>query len=39
MALKAGYDMILHEYESDPNITYNALLQAVKDGEVPRFKI
>jgi beta-N-acetylhexosaminidase len=39
MALQAGHDMILHDYESDPRITYNALLEAVRDGLVPMAQV
>ncbi len=34
LAINAGNDMILQDYDSDPKITYNALLKAVKDGEI-----
>lgn len=34
LAFKAGNDMILQDYDSDPKITYAALLKAVKDGEI-----
>lgn len=34
LAIKAGNDMILQDYDSNPKITYNALLKAVKDGEI-----
>jgi beta-N-acetylhexosaminidase len=34
LALKAGNDMILQDYDSDPKITFEALLEAVKSGEI-----
>jgi beta-N-acetylhexosaminidase len=39
MALQAGHDMILHDYNSDPWITYNALLDAVRNGLVPMAQV
>lgn len=34
MAFKAGNDLLLQDYETDPEITFNALLRAVKEGEI-----
>jgi beta-N-acetylhexosaminidase len=34
MAVKAGHDIILQDYESDPEITFRALVHAVKTGEI-----
>lgn len=34
MAFKAGNDMLLQDYDSDPEITFNALLNAVNTGEI-----
>ncbi|WP_436239985.1 glycoside hydrolase family 3 protein [Paenibacillus sp. LjRoot153] len=34
LAVKAGHDLILQDYESDPEITYRALLDAVQTGEI-----
>jgi beta-N-acetylhexosaminidase len=34
LAFKAGNDMILQDYNSDPMITFNALLKAVKEGDI-----
>lgn len=34
MAFNAGNDMILQDYESDPEITFEALKKAVLDGEI-----
>lgn len=39
MALKAGHDIILQDYASDPEITYNAVLEAAKSGEIDRHEI
>lgn len=35
MAVKAGHDIILQDYESDPELTFQAVLNAVKTGEIP----
>ena len=34
MAFKAGNDLLLQDYETDPEITFNALMDAVKEGEI-----
>ncbi|MDF2962969.1 MAG: BglX [Paenibacillus sp.] len=34
MAVKAGNDIILQDYQSDPELTYNALLEAVHTGDL-----
>ncbi|NQX64227.1 glycoside hydrolase family 3 protein [Paenibacillus qinlingensis] len=34
LAIKAGHDIILQDYESDPAITFKAILNAVKTGEI-----
>ncbi|MBR5479656.1 MAG: hypothetical protein IKU84_05715 [Clostridia bacterium] len=34
-AILAGHDMILQDYSDDPIITYNHIVQAVKDGRIP----
>jgi beta-N-acetylhexosaminidase len=34
MALKAGNDIILQDYQSDPGLTFNVLLEAVHSGEL-----
>jgi beta-N-acetylhexosaminidase len=31
----AGHDMAMHDYESDPFITYQALLEACREGRIP----
>jgi beta-N-acetylhexosaminidase len=34
LAVKAGHDIILQDYESDPDITFHALYDAVQSGEI-----
>lgn len=34
LAVKAGHDLILQDYESDPEVTLQALLAAVHSGEI-----
>lgn len=39
MAIHAGHDMILQDYESEPEITLHALLEACKNGELSMAQI
>jgi Beta-glucosidase-related glycosidases len=39
MAAKAGHDIVLQDYNTDPEITYNALLCAVEKGEIEEEQI
>ena len=34
MAVKAGHDIILQDYNTDPELTFNALMSAVASGEI-----
>ena len=35
LAVRAGHDLILQDSESDPQITLDALVKAVRDGRIP----
>lgn len=39
MAVQAGNDVLLQDYNSDPAITFRALRDAVKDGKIPEAQI
>ncbi|CAI6018430.1 glycoside hydrolase family 3 protein [Cohnella sp. JJ-181] len=39
MAVLAGHDIILQDYESDPEITFRALLDAVRRGDISMARI
>ncbi|MFC3798242.1 glycoside hydrolase family 3 protein [Cohnella sp. GCM10012308] len=39
MAVQAGHDLILQDYESDPEITFAALLEAVGSGDISPARI
>lgn len=39
MAVQAGHDIILQDYESDPEITFGALQEAVRAGDIPVARI
>lgn len=39
LAVKAGHDIILQDYNSDPDITINAVVSAVESGEIDEEQI
>lgn len=39
MAVCAGHDMILQDYESEPEVTLDAFMQAAESGELPMERI
>lgn len=39
LTLKAGHDIVLQDYSSDPEITLNALVKAVESGEISETQV
>ncbi len=39
LAVRAGHDIILQDYQSDPRITHEALLAAVRSGRIPEEQV